>query len=43
MEGRKWGKFEKREKLTALLEEHHAGKKDNSRKIWTVLAFLFAR
>ena len=29
------------EKLTALLEEHHAGKKDNSRKIWTVLAFLF--
>ena len=41
MEGRKWGKLEKREKLTALLEEHHAGKKDNSRKIWTVLAFLF--
>ena len=27
--------------LWSLLEEHHAGKKDNSRKIWTVLAFLF--
>ena len=40
MEGRKWGKLEKREKLTALLEEHHAGKKDNSRKIWTVYMFL---
>ena len=28
------------EKLAELLKEHKAGKKDNSRKIWTVLAFL---
>ena len=28
------------EKLLQLLREHKEGKKDNSRKIWTVLAFL---
>lgn len=28
------------EKLVALLDEHKAGHKDNSRKIWTVFAFL---
>ena len=28
------------EKLAELLKEHKAGKRDNSRKIWTVLAFL---
>lgn len=28
------------EKLLQLLKEHKEGKKDNSRKIWTVLAFL---
>ncbi|MDE6937062.1 MAG: asparagine synthase C-terminal domain-containing protein, partial [Lachnospiraceae bacterium] len=28
------------EYLVELLEEHKAGKKDNSRKIWTVYAFL---
>lgn len=28
------------EKLAELLKEHKEGKKDNSRKIWTVLAFL---
>lgn len=28
------------EKLVELLDEHKAGKRDNSRKIWTVYAFL---
>lgn len=28
------------EKLVALLDEHKAGHRDNSRKIWTVFAFL---
>lgn len=28
------------EKLVKLLDEHKAGKKDNSRKIWTVFSFL---
>lgn len=28
------------EKLVKLLDEHKAGKKDNSRKIWTVYSFL---
>ena len=26
--------------LVSLLDEHYAGKKDNSRKIWTVYMFL---
>lgn len=34
------GKFFCTEKLAALLKEHKEMKKDNSRKIWTVLAFL---
>ena len=34
------GKFFRTEKLAALLKEHKEMKKDNSRKIWTVLAFL---
>lgn len=33
-------KFFHEEKLLALLEEHHSRKTDNSRKIWTVYAFL---
>ena len=28
------------EKLVSLLEDHRAGKADNSRKIWTVFMFL---
>ena len=28
------------EELVKLLDEHKAGKKDNSRKIWTVFSFL---
>lgn len=32
--------FFRTEKLVELLEEHKAGHKDNSRKIWTVFAFL---
>lgn len=33
-------KFFKTKKLIKLLEEHKKGKKDNSRKIWTVYVFL---
>ncbi len=33
-------KFFDTERLTALLDEHRAGKYDNSRKIWTVYTFL---
>ena len=28
------------DKLLALLDEHKAGKKDNSRRVWTVYTFL---
>ena len=34
------GIFFKKEELLKLLEEHKEGKRDNSRKIWTVYAFL---
>ena len=33
-------KFFKPEKIIKLLEEHKSGKKDNSRKIWTIYSFL---
>lgn len=33
-------KFFEKDKLTALLEQHKKGKRDNSRKIWTVYVFL---
>lgn len=33
-------KYFNTERLTELLEEHRDGKEDNSRKIWTVYAFL---
>ena len=33
-------RFFNADKLTRLLDEHKEGKKDNSRKIWTVLMFL---
>lgn len=33
-------KFFKTKKIVKLLEEHKKGKKDNSRKIWTVYVFL---
>ena len=32
--------FFKVEKITKLLDEHKEGKKDNSRKIWTIYSFL---
>ena len=32
--------FFKTEKIVKLLEDHKAGKKDNSRKIWTIYSFL---
>ena len=37
---REAGQFFHTEKLAELLKDHKEGKKDNSRKIWTVLAFL---
>ena len=33
-------KFETFEKIIKLLDEHKSGKKDNSRKIWTIFSFL---
>lgn len=36
----KSGEFFKPEKIISLLEEHKEGKKDNSRKIWTIFSFL---
>ena len=32
-------KYFHREELLRLLEEHRSGRKDNSRKLWTVYAF----
>ena len=37
---REAGQFFHTEKLAELLKDHKEGKKDNSRKIWTLLAFL---
>ena len=34
------GEFFKPDKIIKLLDEHKAGKKDNSRKIWTIFSFL---
>ena len=36
----KSGEFFKPEKIIKLLDEHKEGKKDNSRKIWTIFSFL---
>lgn len=36
----KSGEFFNVEEITKLLEEHYTGKKDNSRKIWTIYSFL---
>ena len=34
------GYFFKRKKIIKLLDDHRAGKRDNSRKIWTIYTFL---
>lgn len=34
------GEFFKTDKITKLLDEHKNGKRDNSRKIWTIYSFL---
>lgn len=34
------GEFFKPERIIKLLDEHKSGKKDNSRKIWTIYSFL---